>query len=68
MNIHAFVGIRTSKPNKGADEGLRLRQSGHRDQTSVSLTHYNTAPSDAVNLVGYRSALMLPLLSMGVTL
>jgi len=65
INIHAFVGIRTSKTNKRADEWLHLRQSGHRDQTSVSLTHYNIAPCDAVNLVGYRSGLMLPLLSRG---
>jgi len=62
MNIHAFVGFRNSKPSKREDAGLHLRQRANSHQPSISLTHYNIAPSDVVSILKYRSALMLPLL------
>jgi hypothetical protein len=51
--------IQTKQASGNSAASLR----GHRDRPSVSLTHYNIAPSDVVNLVRYRSALMLLLFS-----
>jgi hypothetical protein len=58
-----LLGTRASIHSKREDARLLLRKRGNRYQLSVFLTHYIIAPSD-VYLVEYRSALMLPLLSM----